>query len=147
MISKIYDPERTIFLNSRILFIIDGCPYCRMYYNFIGTVNKNLPWNKKIDIVNCTQYHDNQILTDNRIPLFFKYYGGSYPALFINGGIIRGANSTEELKAWLYSRLYDEFIIDEKLSIEIGGVESPLMFDKKCHFKKKGWFNKEVICK
>ena len=135
---KIYDPIRELFLKSRILFIIEGCYYCRMYKSFIGRININLPVNKRIELIDCSDYHDNKIRTDKRIELFMKYYEGSYPTLFIDGGIIRGANSVEELKAWLKGRLKDEFLTYENMDVEVFDKMESLTFDKYCIYKIEG---------
>jgi thiol-disulfide isomerase/thioredoxin len=146
MTLKIFDPYRELLLNSRLLFTVDFCHYCRMYLGVIERINANLPVNKRIELINCSYYHDYGIVTDPRIPIFLKYYEGSYPTLFINGHCLRGANSSEEIVAWLKSRLKEEFIIGEDMYTDSGQGLLPLTFDKKCQFIKKGLWRRKIKC-
>ena len=135
---KIFDPRRELLLKSRILFTINGCEYCKHYLRFIQAVNSKLPMNKRISVVNCTNYHDYGIVDDRRIPIFLEYYQGSYPTLFINGGIIRGANSQEELEAWVKARLEEDFVLGEDFGFT---------FEKECHYVKNKWFGRHIECR
>ena len=135
---KIFDPRRELLLNSRLLFTINDCEFCRLYHRFIQSVNAKLKPNKRITVINCSNYHDYNITDDRRIPIFIEYYKGSYPTLFINGGIIRGANSQAELEAWIKSRLEEDFEIPE----DLGNTT----FDSECRYVKKKWFGRILEC-
>jgi len=143
---KLMSPKRSMFMNARLLFVIEGCPYCRLYKSFIEEVNQKLDIRKRIKLVDCTLYHSQRIVTDSRIPLFFEYYKGIYPTLFLNGGIIRGANTNEELVAWIKSRLTDDFTIPEDKYLKVNGKEIPLTHEQSCKFKKTRYWGRTVVC-
>jgi len=133
---KISNPTREILLKSRILFTMDGCSHCRHYMRFIQTINAKLPYNKRIAVINCSNYHDYGIVEDQRIKIFIEHYKGSYPSLFIDGTLVSGSNSREELYAWLMSRLDLDFITNEDTE--------RFMFNMQCRFTKKN--RKGLIC-
>ena len=136
---KIFDPKRELLLKSRLLFTINDCEHCKLYLRFIQRINAKLPLDKRITVINCSNYHDYDIIDDRRIPIFINYYGGSYPTLFINGGIIKGANSQAELEAWIKARLEYDFVLEEDLE--------DLTFNKQCKYVKNKWFGRHLECK
>ena len=143
---NIFSPNREILNNSIILFKIQGCAHCRKYLEFIEMVNAKLPLSKQIKVIDATMYHDYGIITDSLIPLFIKYYKGNYPSFFINGELISGANSVEELKARIIPYFSDYFIIKEDLSTEVDGKEYEWLFDKDCKYVKKGLWRGKLEC-
>ena len=54
-----------------------------------------------------------------------KYYEGTYPSVFLDGGVIIGANSLPELVAWFKTRLEDDFIIQEEIVTNFEGQDVP----------------------
>ena len=129
------NPRKEILMGSRVLFVKNGCLYCRIYYLFIEYLNMNLPLNKRIKIVNCTNYELYGVAEDNLINIFYEHMQG-YPTLFIDGLKVSGSNTINELKAWLYAYLDKELLIS---------IDNPYMFNHQCKFEKIG-FKKRVIC-
>ena len=144
---KITPKNHELFSKARILFKIRSCGYCRLYDEFIETINAKLPIGKRITIIDCTDYHDFKIITDSRIPIFEKYIEGSYPCLFIDGIRIQGSNSREELEAFVKSLLSEDFIINEDLVIEVEDKDYPIQFNQDCHYEKKGFFRRHIVCR
>lgn len=127
-----------LFQKCRILFTIRFCNHCKIYNQVLEKINFKLPIDKRIQIIDCTKYHDFEIVDNPLISIFAKYIDGSYPTLFFEGEVVRGANSKEELEAWLYNRLYNDFIIEEKNKFLMRGGE--------CEWKKTIW-GKKPICR
>ena len=143
---NIFSPKRKLLGDFTGIFSIRGCGYCRLYCEFIETINLKLPLYKQIKIIDATMYHDYGIITNSLIPIFIKYYKGGYPSFFINGELISGANSVEELKARIIPYFSDYFIIKEDLSTEVDGKEYEWLFDKDCRYVKKGLFGGKLEC-
>ena len=95
-----------------------------------------LPINKRIEPINCTRYNNYGIVTDQRILLFSKHFEG-FPALFIDGIKIEGANSRIELESFLTGIVGKDFINPEY---------NYLLYAKECEFNKKGLFRGKIIC-
>ena len=128
---------RSIFLNSRVLFTIEGCIHCRIYAEVIGMVNSKLPTNKKIKIIDCTKYHDYNDKSNPLIEMYMPHINGEYPVLFIGSGRVDGSHTREELMAWLMARFADDFVIPEGNSY---------MFNKECSWVNNKYFGKKVVC-
>ena len=126
-----------LFKHARILFTIRFCPHCKIYNQVLERINIKLPLHKRIAIIDCTKYHDFEIVDNPLISVFAKHINGNYPTLFFEGEVIRGANSKEELEAWLYNRLYNDFIVEEKGKF--------FMYTGDCEWKKTIW-GKKPIC-
>lgn len=124
------------FNNSRVAFIIQRCPHCRTLCEFIERINMKLPFNKRIDVIDCTQFQNFGIINDQRILLYSKHFDG-YPCIFLGNQRIPGTNTREEIEAFLNAYLKDEFII---------GESNEFIFDKECEIKRKGLIN-GVVCK
>jgi thiol-disulfide isomerase/thioredoxin len=125
------------YLNARILFIIDKCPHCRFYKEFIERVNLKLPFDKRIRIVDCTRYYEFGIIDNPLIIKYNKYVKGSFPVLFYRGFRLDGGNSREELEAFINTLVYNDFKLEEK---------NNFLFDKECQIVKKGIFKNRLIC-
>jgi len=93
-----------LLTKGRVLFIRDGCDYCKKWDKFIYKLNTELKLNKRIKIIDCTNYHNHGII-DNPIIKLFENFLEEYPTLFFEGEIKRGVNSVLECKAWLITRL------------------------------------------
>lgn len=132
----ITNPKKELLEKSRVLFVKNGCPYCRLYYYFIEELNFNLPIEKRIKVINCSSYEQFGVAESYLIEIFAPYFN-SYPTLFIDGRKVSGSNTLEELESWCKSYLSKDFIIPEN---------NNFYFDaKQCHFIQKG-FKKEVVC-
>ncbi len=125
-----------IFRKYRLLFIKQGCRYCRMYLEFIERINMKLPINKRIRIIDCTLYGYG-IVSDPLILLFEKYIKG-YPFLAIDGNFIDGINTNLETQTFLKAYLDEEFINHES---------NEFMFVKNCEYQTKGMFKHKIVCK
>ena len=128
--------EPNQFRKYRVLFIRQGCQFCRRYLEFIERINSKLPIDKRIKFIDCSMMKYG-IVSDNLINLFDKQIDG-YPCLFLSGIKISGINSAIEAKSFLESYLDKEFIIPE---------ENKFMFSGDCSFKKSGLFKNQVVCK
>lgn len=126
-----------IFNNNRIAFILQGCPHCRTICEFIERINQKLPFNKRIDVIDCTQFQSFGIVTDARILLYSKHFDG-YPCIFLGNQRIPGTNTREEIESFLYAFLKDELII---------GESNPFIFNKECEIIRKGIFKNNIACK
>lgn len=143
---NLYNPQLKLLKDFTGMFYIDGCTHCRKYFEFIGELMSKLNPKVKFEFINCTYYHDYGIVDDQRIPIFIKYYDGSYPTVFIKGEVIKGANSVEELKARILPYFTDKFIIDEDLETDVEGNTYEWLFNKRCKFIKKGFFRRKIEC-
>ena len=129
---------RTIFMKSRVLFILAGCHFCRIYAEVIGIINSKLPTEKKIKVIDCTKYHDYNIIDNPLIEIYMPHINGQYPVLFLEGGRVDGTHTREELLAWLNARFAEEFVIPEG---------NKHMFNKECSWVNNKYFGKKVVCK
>lgn len=136
---------REIFLNSRILFVVEHCPYCKIWKQFVERINISLKIEKRISVIDCTAYHEYGIVEDERILLFMQYINGSYPVLFIDGRRKDGTNSRTEAEAWLRSKLFDDFEIPQK-NKWLAKIKSYERFEKECEIIQRGIFKKKIIC-
>lgn len=129
------------YLKARVLFTIIGCPHCREYARFIESFNLKLPLEKKIKVVDCTNYYDFGIMED---PIFkaFKHEiskTNTFPILFFEGGVLHSSGiSKEQAENFIKALVKDEFLNDE---------EHPYYYDKVCQVQKFGLFGRErVVC-
>jgi hypothetical protein len=110
-------------INQRILFSIVGCPKCREYARFIEEINFNLPSEKRIKVVDCTNYYDFGIIEDPLIGIFRRikkrdgspFLDGNFPKLVFDGGYMEGAVEKEQLKAFINALVHEEFIIEKDI--------------------------------
>jgi len=126
-----------LLLNARVLFVTDQCDYCMKYKKCIDKINSELKLDKRIEIVDCTNFHTFGIVDNPKIRLFYKYIQGSYPILFFMNSRKDGSNSVTEVEAWLRARLDDDFIYP---------MNNRYMWNKNCQFIKGGIFKRKIIC-
>lgn len=131
--------RQEIFNRRNVAFVISNCHHCRVLKSFIDRFNINLSMSDKINIVDCTKFHDLGIIDNPIIKEYNTYLKGVYPTLFIGRQMSRGANTVEEYRVFLSVRLRDKFI----LSVDI----LEYTFNKECVFKNKMFGRREIICK
>lgn len=126
-----------LLTKSRILFTVNNCRFC-ILYSFIEHINAQLKWDKRIKVINCTKFHDFGIIDEPIITLFNKYLQGAYPVLFWEGEMIQGANTEEEIMAYIQAKANEDFEFDN---------HNQYLFNKECRFQKLSKFKKEtVVC-
>jgi hypothetical protein len=97
-----------------------------------------LSWDKRIQVINCTKFHDFSLIDNPIIPLFEKYLNGAYPVLFWEGEMIQGANTEDELIQYVQTKAKNDFIF---------GKANPYLFNKECEFQKRFLRKDRVVCK
>lgn len=138
--------KNEVFRRLRVAFVIQSCPQCRIIKPILEKINSNLMPDKQIKVVECTRYHDLGVIEHPLIKLYNKYIRGEYPVIFLEGSRIDGAGSTEMVKAFLETYLYEDFIIKPSLTIETKDGYIGLTFNKECQYVKRGIFGKKLIC-
>jgi len=133
--------DRELFMKSRILFIRSKCPFCGKWLEFIERLNLNLPIDKRIKVVNCAKFDEFGIV-DHPLILKYRKYIDGYPLLFFEGQKISGANSREELEAFIKVKMSDDFLNGVDFMTDKG---TSILFDKSCSFKKT-FLGKRVVC-
>lgn len=121
-------------LYSRVLFIRNDCPYCRLYKKFIFRLNQQLKIDKRIDIICCTKNDDLDICDNPKIKIFENYFD-SYPTLFIDGEKKSGANSVIECLAFFKSRFFYDFYFDQEPEY-LPNIQKTTMFNLDCRHRK-----------
>lgn len=131
-----------IFSTARVIFVIQKCSICRIWKQFIERENLKLKFDKKITVIDSTLLAEHGIYDDPLLRVFDKFIqdppgSGSYffPALFIEGNLITGANSKEEALSFIRAFLYDDYMFPYEKN----------MFRKECEYKKIGLFKKKVL--
>jgi len=122
------------YTESRVLFVVNDCPNCALWKKFIRQFNMKLRPEKRIRIVDCTLYDMYDILTDPIIQLYEDKLDG-YPILFIGDSRKDGAESVTECKAWLFARLFNDFIFAQRNEI-LPTIGQPLLFNKTCKYSR-----------
>jgi hypothetical protein len=130
------NPQRRLFRNTRVLFVIDRCPYCAIWKEFIDRLNVNLPIQKRIKVIDCTFQNQFGMIEHPLIKVFDKYLD-SYPVLFFEGQKITETNSRVEIEAWLKTRMRDEFM---------NPVNIPYLFTKECSYQKRPLLGRTIVC-
>lgn len=121
---------------GRVLFIERECKFCSLYKSFIFKLNMELKLNKRIKIIDCTNY-DQLGVMDNQIIKVFEPFFDAYPTLFFCGEKIEGANSIEECKAWLINRLIlEEDFIFHKTPEYLPTLNDYCLFHLECQHKE-----------
>lgn len=121
----------SLFLNSRVLIVKDGCPKCMKWKKFIERINAEVKLDKRIKIIDATKFEQIGFTDDPLLKIFEPYYEG-YPTLFFNGVKLMGANSQIELEAYINAALRNDFIVPKN---------NRFIFDKEC---KR--INKSIVC-
>ena len=96
--------------NGRFCFVVNLCEHCSVWKSFIERINSELKFNKRIQIIDCTEYHDFEITNNPIIKLFAPHIKGEYPVLFINFSRKDGTNTRIEAESWLRAMLHDDFL-------------------------------------
>lgn len=134
--------KRDFYSSIRVLFILNSCSHCREYAKFIETLNMKLPMDKKIKVVNVTNYYDFGIIDDPLIMVFKKYLEGGFPVLFFDSMRLDGSRNVEELKRFMYTLVFDELIIRDRNDYEY----VKYMYNKNCKFVDKRIFGGNLVC-
>ena len=124
-----------LFLKKRVLFVEDFCPYCKLWLEVIERINAHLPIDKRIDVVNCSNWQSTGLADNSLIPIYAKYISG-FPILFFEGKMVVGTNSKEECESFLKSLCQYDFIIP---------MTPEKTFDYDCSFKKTIW-GRRIVC-
>lgn len=127
---------REFLRKSRILVVIDGCPRCAKYKEFIERKNLNVPINKRVRVINATNYNSLNISDYKILELLDSYMEGNFPFLFFDGLLLNGANSKEEAEAFIDGLFNDDLIIKR---------DNPYLFQKECKYIPKGLFHKKTL--
>ena len=128
--------NQQVFNKLRLAFFVEGCLHCRTWKDFIQRINGKLPIEKRIKIIDCTEFQKYNIISDPLIVLYNKHFDG-FPCIFIGNLKISGSNSRIESETYLTALLEDEFIVSEY---------DDRKFNKECEFKKVAW-KQRVVCK
>ena len=131
---EIFTPS---FLRDIILFVVDSCKYCRLYREFVGKMNMNLPLDKQIEVIDCSDYYDYGIIRDPRIRKYAKYFDGNFPVFVFHGYRLDGANTRVELESFLKALFLPHFILE---------VENEGLFVKDCEWIKNKVFGRTLVC-
>lgn len=87
------------------------CPFCRQMTRVINKINLNLPIGKKIQIIDCWEYEENNL----DIKLIEKLNNSGlkegYPFLYIDGIIVDSAPTEEQLRIFLEEFLNEDLIV------------------------------------
>lgn len=129
-------PVNPLLNKSRILFTVNDCPFC-ILYQAIEKINMELNWDKRIQVINCTKFHDFDLIDNPIISLFEKYINGAYPILFWEGEVIQGANTEEELIQFIITKSRKDFIFEKR---------NYYLDNSQCFFKKGLFGKKRVMC-
>ncbi|MEM3075069.1 MAG: hypothetical protein QW727_03970 [Candidatus Pacearchaeota archaeon] len=125
------------FNKNRVIFILQGCYYCRKVMPIIERINMKLPIDKRIKIIDCSLYNNYGIIDNPLIEMYGKHFDG-FPTLFIGNLKISGANTIEEYYYYLNPLLEGDYMVPEYTNQK---------FNKECEFKNKWYFLKRVVCK
>lgn len=138
--------QNNILIDQTFIFVIENCPFCHRWVEFIERLNKDLKFEKRVRIIDCTKYYQFGII-DPILRFFYKQIDSEYPVLFHVTNVLGseviglrkdGTNSVTEAEAWIRSLLNEDFISPQ---------ENQYMFRKECDFiNKKGIFNRRIIC-
>lgn len=123
-----------LLTKGRVLFVEKDCPHCAIYKKFIFEFNLQLKLDKRIAVVDCTEY-DTFGICRNPIIKVFEPYFDAYPTLFIDGEKKEGVNSIIECKAFLNARLRKDFIF-EKLPEYLPSINQYTIFNQVCRYRK-----------
>lgn len=124
-----------LYKNTRALYVLNSCKHCRKWKEFIERLNFKIELGKRIEVIDCTMYDKFGVVTNPLIKVFEKYIK-EYPTLIFDGVLISGTNSREEAEAYIRTALRNDFI----LPTEIKNI-----FNKDCHFEKKGFLIKRKV--
>ena len=130
--------NKSVYKNLRVAFTIMGCEHCKVLKMFLDRFNINLPFNKRIRMVDCTKYHDLEIIDNSLIRLYKNHIKGTYPVIFIGYQKLEGATCEQEVKVFLNQYLSDDLILP---------LDDPYQFDKNnCRYEKDVFGRKKLVC-
>ena len=121
---------------GRFLFVVNNCPYCLVWKEFIDRINLELAFDKMIRVIDCSEYYEFGI-SNSIIKLFDKYVQGQFPVLFVDGIRKDGTHTVIEAEAWLRAFLHDDFEMKKY---------NPYMWNKDCKIIKKGLLRNKLLC-
>lgn len=119
---------------GRFLFVVNDCLHCAIWKKFIRQFNMQLKPNKRIKIIDCTYYDMYDICVDPVVKLYEDKLDG-YPVLFIGDSRKDGAESVDECIAWLFARLFNDFIFPQSNKF-LPTIGMPLLFNKTCRYSR-----------
>lgn len=125
-------------LKGRFLFIVDECSRCAVWKSFIDKLNSELEFEKRIQIIDCSEFYEFGIIRNPIFKLFNRYIAGEFPVIFLDGIRKDGTNSVAEADAWLRAMLHDDFIIPQY---------NAYLWNKDCSFGDRGIFKRRIICR
>lgn len=129
-----------IYRKARVLFVIQNCPHCLIWKRFIDGLNNDVKINKRILIVDATNFSEYGIYDNPMLRVFEKKIVKDgvmdFPVLFFEGTKVTNASSRAEVEAFIRACLHNDFIIPR---------ENPYLFNKKCRFVKSGLFGTKLI--
>lgn len=128
---------------ARILFVVDGCPKCRIWKSFIHRGNTEVSISKRVDVQDWTLCMDFGI--KNCIYLLYKKYvseengGVNFPILVFDGTIHFCFKFTRgQAEKVLNTLFHKDFIIPQ---------ENKHLFNKVCTYERKGLFKgRGLVC-
>jgi hypothetical protein len=123
-------------MKARILVVIDGCTLCAKYKEFIERENLTVPINKRVRVINATNFNSLGVTDYPILNVLDKYMKGSFPFLFFDGILLNGANSKDEAEAFIRGAFNKDLIVK---------VENPFLFTKNCKYVKRGFFGKRTL--
>lgn len=133
-----------LLTHGRILFTRSHCNHCQKWKDFIYKLNFELKINKRIQVIDCTQFFLYGIY-DHPIIKLFEDYIEEFPTLFFEGERKSGSNSTDECASWLITRLIleNDFIFPRSPEYleELGRYN---IFNLKCKKIKGRIYCKEI---
>lgn len=130
------------FMKARIVFVIQNCVKCSIWKSFIEKYNSKIPIEKRIQVIDVTKYHDFGIIENPLIRIFHKFLFkdkgyADYPIMFFEGERIEGASTRLEMEAWLKTKLFNDFIINEH--------SEKYMLNEECQYVDT-FLGRKVIC-
>lgn len=95
---------------SRFLLTEAGCPFCRDATSVITRINLRLPADKRINIIDCTNWEQFGIMDKPIMKKLEKEGFNYYPFLYLEGQIIEPAPTPEMLKKVIEVSLKEDLL-------------------------------------
>lgn len=127
---------RDFMLKVRILFVIDSCSRCAIFKDFIDGENMGVKLDKQVRVINVTNLNSLGVFDKSILKIFDKYLRGNFPFLFFDGCLLTGANSREEVEAFIRGALHKDYILER---------ENPYLFKGNCKYVDKGFFRRKTL--
>lgn len=129
--------NREFYTKARILFVLNQCPICRVWLQFIGDLNVNLPIEKQIEVIEVSDYYDWGIINNPKLSAFKKFLTHSYPVLFFDGMRMDMSATRDELEAFIRTLVIEE----AKIKYHLSYLTKP-----DCTIKKFAIFGERLEC-